>query len=194
MDGSMGPKARGRSMESQHRSVVREAMREAMAQGGWIGVSDACIDAKGRASVAWAVFDPQGVLAASGAEGVELSESRSTADAESQGALMAACSLHRLGAPKALLLCDCEPAIERLSGRAGAHALGRAEFARISEGRYDMRWAPRSMMGPANDASRAVLGLRPEGAMARGWLDWMAKARQEAGSKPPAKAVLGVKF
>lgn len=189
MEGSMGRKAMARGMEAQQRRSVRAAMREAMAQGSWLGVSDACIDSNGRASVAWAVFDPQGALAGKGACRVELSERRSTADAESQGAMMAALHLGRLGAPKAILLCDCEPAIDRLSGRAGADALGRAEFELVSQGRYAPIWAPRSMMGPANDACRAVLGLRPEGAVPREWEQWLASARGQQEAQPTPTAM-----
>lgn len=186
-----------KSMEASHRRAARAAIREAMGQGRWLGVSDACIDVAGRASVAWAVFDPSGALAASGAARVELSEERSTSDAEGQGMLMAALALRGLGAPSALMLCDCRSAIERMSGARGPGALGRADFEALSRGRYEIRWAPRSMMGPANDACRAELGLRPEGELARGWAPWMAAARGAGpvgGVEPEAGAPRGVRF
>lgn len=172
----LGLKARARKLEARQRSMVRQAIRDALAAGSWLGISDACIGPTGAASVAWAAFDPTGALRDEGSCVIELTEARSSTDAEAQGATLAALALSRLGAPKAMILCDCQPAVDRLMGKMGEQALGRQDYSAVSQGRYGVSWAARDMMGPANDAARARLGLKSEGAQARQWGPWMQAA------------------
>jgi hypothetical protein len=164
------------------KKAARAAISEALASGAWLAASDACLDKSGCASAAWAVFDPSGRLAASGSARLELSQARSTTQAEAWGAALAAEALDALGASKAVCLCDCAPAVDRL-GEGAASEPATIRFLAASRGRFSPRWVGRDSLGPANDLARRELGLRPEQAFERTWADWAARMLPEP---PPA--------
>jgi hypothetical protein len=152
---------------------ARHLVSAAFAEGKWVAASDACVDGRGRAAVAWAVFDPTGALAGEGFERVELTEARSSTQAEAYGAIAAAAALARLGAQRAVCLCDCAPAIERLSGRCPGPDDTPARWAALSSGRFDLAWVTREALGPANDQARKALDLPPEKSKARPWGEYL---------------------
>lgn len=174
-----------KASRSKSRSIVersaRDAVRQAMSCGRWVAAADACIDKDGRTSIAWGVFDPQGRLAASGSEIISLTEARSTTQAEAFGALRSLAEADLLGAPSALCLCDCAPAVQRLQAADAADELS-SRFEAISKGRFEVKWVGRDALGPANDMARKALGLRPEKAAQRHWGPWFEK--MSAASEP----------
>jgi hypothetical protein len=152
---------------------ARSVVSGAFAAGKWVAASDACVDGKGRAAVAWAIFDPTGALAGEGFERVELSETRSSTQAEAYGALAAAQALARLDAPSAVCLCDCAPAIERLAGRCPGPDDTPERWAALSGGRFELAWVTREALGPANDQARKALDLPPEKSKTRPWGEYL---------------------
>lgn len=152
---------------------ARAVVSGAFAEGKWVAASDACVDGKGRAAVAWAIFDPTGALAGEGFERVELTESRSSTQAEAYGAIAAAQALARLDAPSAVCLCDCAPAIERLSGRSPGPDDTHERWSVLSAGRFDLAWVTREALGPANDQARKALDLPPEKSKNRPWGEYL---------------------
>jgi hypothetical protein len=155
---------------------VRGAMSQAFERGEWIGMSDACVGPDGHAAIAWGIFAPTGRLATCGAEQLPRVGMAST-DAEAAAALACAAELRRMGAHRALCLCDCLPAIDSLAGVAPPKAPGldRKFWLGLAQGDYALEWAPRQALGPANDAARKALGLAPELKKRRAWGVWLAE-------------------
>lgn len=156
----------------------------AMEQGRFIAISDACI-ASGQAAVAWGIWAPTGQWLSGGALAVELTERGSSSQAESMGAIVCAGAMRDLDIPKALILCDCAPAIDRLLGSTPSADDAHAAWKKASAGMdWQLKWAPREWMGPANDAARHALGLRPEKSSRRLGSDWsIAHGREARGVK-----------
>lgn len=162
--------------------TLREAKRlvaAAFEEGHWVAASDASVDLLGRAAIAWAVFGPDRRLAASGESIVTTDFHSSTTTVEAIAAMRACEELSRLGAPSALCVCDCVPAIQKLTGRGRGREQGlsaaAASWAEASKGRYQLGWVPREALGPANDAARALLSLRAEKGVERPWSAWVAQ-------------------
>lgn len=169
-----------RNLAKEH--TLREARRlvaAAFDEGHWVAASDASVDQLGRAAIAWAVFGPDRRLAASGESIVTVDFHSSTTTVEAIAAMRACEELSRLGALSALCVCDCVPAIQKLTGRGRGREQGvsaaAAGWAESSKGRYQLGWVPREALGPANDAARSLLSLRAEKGVERPWSAWIAQ-------------------
>ena len=172
--------------------TLREAKRmvaAAFAEGHWVAASDASVDLLGRGAIAWAIFGPDRKLAASGESIVKIDFNSSTTKVEALAAMRACEELSRLGAPSALCVCDCVPAIQKLTGRGRGREPGAAAAAwsDTSKGRYQLGWVPREALGPANDAARALLSLRAEKGVERPWSAWVAQMMAAPDQGLPAR-------
>lgn len=164
----MGKLCRSASRDIGLAMAKRHAER-ALSESRWLCISDACVDNRGRASIAWGAFSPDGELAAFGSEQIALPDDRSNTLAEALAALRSARAAIDAGAQSAICLSDCRPAIGWLAGKTGTRFDLARQWSQATGGRFELQWAPRDAMGPANDASRAALGLRSEKAKPRRW-------------------------
>lgn len=148
----------------------------AISSGSWIAVSDACVAADARASIAWGIFSPSGILATCGAR--ILPSGVSSTDAEALACSSAAAELSRMRAGPSISVSDCLPAVQMLGREAAAtsprsqEALAAWEESTRGEAR-SVLWVPRSLAAPANDAARKILGLPPETRARRPWRGWL---------------------
>lgn len=151
---------------------TRDEVCSAMEQGRFIAISDACV-ALGKSAVAWGIWTPTGSWLSGVALVIDLTEKGSSAQAESMGAIVCARAMSDLNITKALVLCDCSPAIDRLLGSSPSPDDAHGAWEQAQSGMdWQLKWAPREWMGPANDAARHALGLRPEKAVRRLGSDW----------------------
>lgn len=155
---------------------------DALAAGSWIALTDACVAADGRASIAWGVFSPSGLLATCGAR-VLPGLGRSSTDAECLACSEAGNELARMSAGRSSSFCDCLPATQVLLGAAPAktpaalEALAAWEACSPSSTHRSLAWVPRDLAGPANDAARKILGLPPQQRLKRPWSGWLENLR-----------------
>lgn len=156
----------------------------AIHSGLWIAVSDACVASDGRASIAWGVFSPSGVLATCGARSLDLGAS--STDAEALACSFAAAELSRMRAGPSLSISDCLPAVQMLGREATASSplakealAGWEASATCSE--RSVIWVPRALAAPANDAARKLLGLLPETRGRRPWSGWLQALSELSG-------------
>ena len=179
---AMGEMAQGQARKLKARQAEKAA-REAFEGGRWVAATDASI-AGGRASIAWGIFNPKGELAAHGAQALEGSGWNSIAVAEFEAILRAARELDELGAGGALCLSDSLYSVR------GAHLGGskQARWESVSRGRFDLGWVPREALGPANDAARAALGLRPEKGSDRPWSGWLESLSRGGAAQPASNS------
>lgn len=177
------PKMTALSHGEARRIMTRETgakVERAFAEGRWVSATDASMnmDAK-KAAIAWAIFNPAGELVASGAERMRDDSLFSTGDAEAAAAMRACAELDRLGAPSALCITDSASSIQGFTGIGVNGPSWKQAWDQVAQGRYELSWAPREALGPANDAARAAMEMEPEKMLDRLWSTWVSDIKAE---------------
>ena len=177
------PKMTALSHGEARRIMTRETgakVERAFAEGRWVAATDASmnIDAK-KAAIAWAIFNPAGELVASGAERMGDGSPFSTSDAEAAAAMRACAELDRLCAPSALCITDSASSIQGFTGIGVNGPSWQQAWDQVAQGRYELSWAPREALGPANDAARAAMEMEPEKMLDRLWSTWVSDIKKE---------------